>query len=196
MYAVGMTRGVRSGDEPFTVDGRSLPFRLRDFWQWSASDLLGNALRGVLAEFIVLRALRLGSDQPRAEWDAVDIRTPDGLAVEVKSAAYLQSWTQKQPSKITFNISPAKVPWDARTNTSDAPAGRQADVYVFCLFAEKDRKRADPLDLDQWRFFILSARVLDETLGSQKTVSLGRLESLGAIPCQYSELREVVGKAT
>ncbi|MCK9464112.1 MAG: hypothetical protein M0R80_31215 [Proteobacteria bacterium] len=191
-----MDTRIRSGNEPFTVEGRALPFCLGDFWRWSASDLLSNALRGILAEFIVLNALGLDSDHPRAEWDAVDLRTPDGIAVEVKSAAYLQSWTQKKLSKITFNISPAKVPWDARTNTSDAPAGRQADLYVFCLFAEKDRKVADPLDLAQWRFFVLPARVLDAKVGGQKTVSLGRLESLGAAYCHYSELKAAAKKAS
>jgi len=186
-----MTRIPRTGAEPFRSSGEPLPFDLRDFWRWSASDLLSNALRGVLAEFIVARALGVDTAGVRAEWDAVDLRTADGLAVEVKSAAYLQSWKQAKPSAITFGIAPAKAPWDAETNTYGEP-GRQADVYVFCLFAEQDRDRADPLDLDQWKFYILPTRVLDERLGPQKTVGLARLAKIGAVRCGFGALRKAV----
>jgi hypothetical protein len=65
---------------------------LLDFWQWAYSDLLSNTNRGRLAEFIVARALSLGLTDVRIEWDAVDLVTPTGVKVEVKSAAYLQSW--------------------------------------------------------------------------------------------------------
>jgi hypothetical protein len=190
-----MATTPKTGNEPFVVAGRTLPFRLSDFWRWSASDLLGNAIRGVLAEFIVGRALGLDGTEPRAEWDAVDLRTSGGLKIEVKSAAYLQSWEQPAPSKIIFGIAPAKRPWDAATNTALNEPGRQADVYVFCLFREKDRERADPLDLGQWVFFVLPTRVLDEKLGDQKTVGLGTLERIGAMPCTFNELRETVGRA-
>ncbi|RPK61828.1 hypothetical protein EES43_14965 [Streptomyces sp. ADI96-02] len=88
---------------------------LGDFWQWACSDLVDSTMRGVLAEYIVDTAL--GSvDSTRVEWDTVDVRTPEGCRVEVKSAAYLQSWAQKALSKISFSIAPA-TGWDASTGT-------------------------------------------------------------------------------
>ena len=41
------------GVERFLQAGRDTPFDLAGFWKWSASDLLSNAQRGILAEYIV-----------------------------------------------------------------------------------------------------------------------------------------------
>jgi hypothetical protein len=38
---------------------------------------MGNTTRGVLAEFLVARALGV-DDQPRVEWNHVDLSTPSG----------------------------------------------------------------------------------------------------------------------
>ena len=40
-----------------------------DFWQWAYSDFMSNALRGVLAEYIVAHAANC-THCPRTEWDA------------------------------------------------------------------------------------------------------------------------------
>ena len=39
----------RFGEEHFHYDGENLAFELLDFLQWSSSDLVSNATRGVLA---------------------------------------------------------------------------------------------------------------------------------------------------
>ncbi len=44
-----------------------------------------HATRGRLAEFIVANALSVPSDGVRDEWRAYDLKTPDGVTVEVKS---------------------------------------------------------------------------------------------------------------
>ena len=46
----------RSGNERFHSGEKSLPFNVLDFWCWSASDLVSNTTRGILAEYIVDRA--------------------------------------------------------------------------------------------------------------------------------------------
>ena len=50
----------KSGDEPFELDGSPLPINLLSFWQRSASDIIGNAMRGILAEYIVASAVGAG----------------------------------------------------------------------------------------------------------------------------------------
>jgi hypothetical protein len=40
----------RSGAEPFHEAGHPASFDVLDFWRWSASDLVTNITRGVLAE--------------------------------------------------------------------------------------------------------------------------------------------------
>ena len=99
-----MAGKLKTGSEKFTTQGSDLPASLLDFWQWSSSDLVSNALRGVLAEFVVTMALGINIDRPREEWAAYDLVTNEGVKVEVKSAAYVQSWKQKKPSKICFSI--------------------------------------------------------------------------------------------
>jgi len=102
----------KTGTEEFRAGETSLGFDLQDFWSWSVSDLVSNATRGILAEYLVARALGLEVDSVRREWDAFDHRTPEGTKVEVKSAAYIQTWRQKDFSNIMFRVPPTRG-WDA-----------------------------------------------------------------------------------
>ena len=136
--------------EPFHADRNNLPQTLFDYWRWSGSDLVSNAQRGILAEFLVGSALQM-TDRVRREWDAYDVRTPSGLTVEVKNSAYIQSWSQTDYSPIQFDIAPKKS-WDAKENKTDAVSRRSADVYVFSLLAHRDQNSIDPLNVNQWKF--------------------------------------------
>lgn len=122
----------KTGDEPFTYLGNSIGASLLGYWHWAYSDLVSNASRGVLAEYIVGLALRCVDGRARAEWDASDLRTLEGVSVEVKPAAYVQTWKQRQLSTIAFSIIPTNG-WNSATNTVSAERKWQADVYVFCL---------------------------------------------------------------
>ncbi|RJS50179.1 hypothetical protein [Bacillus sp. PK3_68] len=141
----------KTGEERFLLSNTETNMRLLEFGQWNQSDLLSNALRGKLAEFIVARAVN-ATTKMRIEWDMFDLITPDGIKIEVKSAAYVQSWQQAKNSAISFGIAPAKE-WQASTNTYATEIKRSADVYVFCLLNEQDRSVVNPLNLDQWGFF-------------------------------------------
>jgi hypothetical protein len=179
-----------TGQEHLYRDGAELPFDVLGFWQWAFSDVAGNALRGVLAEYLVACALGVESGT-RTEWDAYDIRTRQGVKVEVKSAAYLQSWRQTKLSTITFGIQPA-FGWDAKTGESGTERKRNADVYVFALLKHQDKATLNPLDIDQWDFYVLPAAILDERVPTQKRISLGILLSLPHTKAEFEELREVI----
>lgn len=181
----------KSGDERFTDDGVDLPANLLEFWRWRCSDLLGNAMRGVLAEYIVGLALDCVSDRGRMEWDAADLLTGNGARVEVKSSAYLQSWRQERLSAIQFGIQPT-VGWDAQSNTVAAERKRQADVYVFAVFKHIDQATADPLKLEQWDFYVMSTTQLNSAVGDQKTITLGSLLRHEPVKCSFSEIRDAV----
>jgi hypothetical protein len=180
----------KTGAEPLHDNGQLLDTNLLAFWQWSASDLVNNALRGRLAEYLVAYALGV-ADGIRVEWDAYDLKTATGCKVEVKSAAYLQSWQQTTFSAITFGIRPTFA-WDAETNTYSCEQKRQADVYVFALLAHRDKATIDPLNVAQWQFYVLPVGILNAQLPVQKTISLATIQRLGATPAQFSELRAVV----
>lgn len=150
---------------------------------------MGNTLRGILAEYLVARALGLASGA-RTEWDSCDLRTAHGVKIEVKSAAYLQSWSQRSHSAISFDIAP-KRGWDAATRTCAPAPCRSADVYVFALLAHREKTTLDTLDVSQWRFYVVSARRLDLDFNSQKHLgitALGRLSN----PIEFSNLRDAI----
>ena len=177
---------LKTGDEPLVYHGTDTGFRLLDYWQWSASDIVSNATRGIFAEFIVASALHLDTSIPRDEWSALDITSPKGTRIEVKSSAYLQSWTQSAPSKIRFSIRPAR----ATGNMEEKPT-RQSDAYVFCFLKHLDKDTLNPLNLDQWDFYVLATKDIDGLMGKSTSISLNSVRKLAtAVP--YAGLREAI----
>jgi hypothetical protein len=103
MFYPAMKAVRKTGQERFTLAGEPKELTLLNFWRWSVSDLVSNATRGRLAEFIVASALGVECDV-RAEWDAYDLTTTEGINVEVKSAAYIQIWAQNTDSKLSGSV--------------------------------------------------------------------------------------------
>ncbi|MDG5473146.1 hypothetical protein P6709_15440 [Jeotgalibacillus sp. ET6] len=129
----------------------------------------------------------------RIEWDAYDLVTPSGIKIEVKSAAYVQSWAQTKNSIISFDIAPAKG-WAASTNTYAAETMKSADVYVFCLLHEKDRSVVNPLNLDRWEFLVLSTEQINREKGNQKTIGLNSLVKMKPVRAGFLVLNEAVNE--
>ena len=178
----------KTGQEPFIFEEKTLPLNILSFWQWSSSELLKNALRGKLAEFLVASTIDV-IDKTREEWDAYDLITNDGLKIEIKSSSYLQSWSQLELSKIKFGIQPTRK-WENDKRSTNAQ--RQSDIYIFCILAHKDKKTVNPLDLSQWDFYILDTKVLNDKVPTQKTITLSRLLELNPTKVQYNELKDEI----
>lgn len=185
---------AKSGNEPFSSRGAELEFTLLDFWRWSVSDLASNATRGRLAEFIVAKALEICTDQIRDEWAAHDLTSPEGVKIEVKSAAYLQSWYQSDYSLIQFSVRKSRA-WNPQTNCQDSEVRRQADVYVFALLDHKDKATLDPMNLDQWKFYVLPTTTLDGRDASQHSITLKTLNQLCGGPVCFHDLPPLVSKS-
>jgi hypothetical protein len=179
----------RTGEEVFAGIKKD-KLTLKDFWQWSSSDLVSNATRGILAEFLVAFALGLNKGV-RNEWDPYDLKTEKGIKIEVKSAAYLQSWYQEKLSNIIFNIRPTFA-YDYQTNLLAKEKKRQADLYVFCLLHHKDKKTINPLDLTQWTFYVVPTKEIAKTCQNAKSLSLSRLKELNPIVCNFNGIQEAV----
>ena len=190
----------RSGNEQFSSGKIKLDFTLEDFWSWSYSDLLNNMTRGCLAEFIVAKALRAKIDvrNPWATYDLDVAISGKQLKVEVKSAAYLQSWEQDEPSKIQFDIRKTKK-LNFKKGKYEGRPKRHADVYVFALIKEKDDKvRASRLNVNQWDFYVVSTARLNKRTRSQTSITLNSLKGEDGIKTEvvnYSGLRNAVLKA-
>lgn len=184
----------KTGSETFSFQGLPNGQSVLDFWRWSVSDLVSNATRGRLAEFIVGSALGCDFTKVRAEWDPWDLLTPGDLKIEVKSAAYIQSWKQDELSAISFSIKPSRA-WDSEANCVGAEPVRLSDVYVFCLLSHRDPATIDPLRLEQWTFYSVATRAVDEYDRSRHSITLPSLDRLvrtkphaAAGPLGYPEL--------
>ena len=178
-----------SGEERFHAAGPVLQYSVLDFWRWAASNLAGNNLRGHLAEFLVARDLGVSAGV-RVEWDECDLLTPSGLRVEVKSAAYLQSWKQARPSRISFSIRPSRS-WSEGGGWSDTPV-RCADAYVFCVLNHQDKNTLDPLNVRQWEFYVVATQTLTLACGGQKQISLKSLLRIPPVRCAYGEIGQAI----
>lgn len=182
------------GPERFRDGAKELGFDLQAFWQWYASDLVSNATRGCLAEYIVAQALDADACGIRDEWAACDLCTPEVIEVEVKSAAFLQTWNQRTLSKISFSTR-RTLAWDPVTNLQEKEARRQAHVYVFALLAHTNKASIDPMDLSQWLFYVVATTVLDARTRSQHSITLRSFESLAGPGVVFAGLREAVRAA-
>lgn len=183
----------KTGQEAISDNGVSTKYTLMDFWSWSVSDILSNTIRGRFAEFIVGTAIGLDPKNLRDEWDAYDLISENGIKIEVKSAAYIQSWNQKKFSTISFSIRPSRY-WDAKTNIYSEKPERHADIYIFCLLKYLDKETIDPLKMEQWDFYILPTYRLNSYKRSQSSITINSLRRLTE-PRKYSDLRDEILKA-
>ena len=166
---------------------------LVNLWQWAYSDIVANTNRGVLAEFIVATALK-DCQIVRSNWAEYDVKTPDGVKVEVKSSAYSQSWAQKDFSKPRFGIGKT-FGWDPDTDKQADSRGRHSDVHVFCLLAYRgDKRTLNPLDLGQWEFYVVPTSAIEAEFGDGQSISLLQVQRL-AEPVSLDGLANAVADA-
>ena len=163
---------------------------LSSFWAWAYSNLMDNAERGVLAEYLVHHAVG-GVSSTRTNWDRYDVLSPEGIAIEVKASGYIQTWSQDKLSSIQFSIRPTIALDEEKNNYAGSPT-RQSDIYVFCVHKHTDQETINPLDTEQWEFYVLPTIILNEKVGSQKTITLNRIKELGALVTKYSDLQATI----
>lgn len=189
---------VLTGNEHLKFDGMPINRLLSDFWKWNSSDLLNNTMRGAFAEFIIATALDLDLTTTHVDWESYDLLWED-KKIEVKCSAYLQSWYPKnQPdkySKIIFSISPAYdwIPDEARYDYDNHK--RHSNVYVFCHYKSKERAPENPLNLNNWDFYVLATYKIDAIFGMQRSISLSGLINRGKpTKCDYAGIRDAIEK--
>jgi len=185
------TTTAKTGNESFCFHGNEIGRKLLDFWEWSASDLLSNTARGILAEFIVATALEADiTPAVRETWGEYDLEIWEWgrIRVEVKSAAYLQTWDQRKYSNIVFSIKKKGITTIKKDKNQFS---RPSDVYVFCLLNHRDKKTVDPLKLEQWSFYVVSTKTIDANFGDRNSLSLKSLEKI-ASPIDYPQLKSTI----
>ena len=186
-----------TGKEKLIFEDKDLGKTMLDFWSWAYSDLIRNLNRGAFAEFIVREAMntQCGNTPPREGFrismDAYDLLSPDGIRVEVKSSAYIQSWESEHPARISFRIAPAKALDEFGNYSVNSKYARHSDVYVFCVWTAMSREQ-NILDLALWDFYVLSTKILDQKVPNQKTITFPSLLSLEPKKVDYFGLYEAI----
>lgn len=183
-----------TGREQFTNTNRS-PFTVLDFWQYGFSNLNSNILRGVLAEFLVEKALNDSDDVGlRNPWDDFDVEYED-KKIEVKSCSYLQDWDQDKLSTIKWSgLKARSLYYSSAVNGEQVEqvAEYKSDVYVLALLDHQETNTLDILNLNQWCFYVLSKDELKRISEDSSSVSLTRLNQYNIKCVSYNELKEAI----
>jgi hypothetical protein len=160
---------------------------LLDFWGWAFSDLCDDDLKGIFAEWLVLRLLNIPSSR-RISWANSDIITPAGVRIEVKSTSYWQSWKLLDEAGIERSIPLRSILPESKVRfaglkarnavgipDSAEPLTFKSHVYVFALQKEREAELWNAMDLSQWEFYALPASTILD-LG-WRSVSLSTLRA-------------------
>ena len=158
--------------------------------------LVTNIFRGLLAEALVSACLGDSWTWRSEDWAPWDFDRLDGVRLEVKQSAALQTWNRDSGklSACRFDIKPRKGCFFG-TDWHDHP-GRHADIYIFAHHEVSDDS-ADHADPKQWRFFVVPERLLPmcETISLKQVRKLAsgvaRPELLGsADECAVAEFQQ------
>ena len=62
-------------------------------------------------------------------------------------------------------------------------ATRSADLYVFCLYPERDKSKTNVLEVLAWEFYVVPTEILNQGFAGAKSVSLTAVKRV-AVPCK------------
>ena len=176
-----------TGYENFIFNNQPLDFDMIDYWRFHYSNIYD--LQDTIAEFIVAMALDIKESQNDQYWTLWDI-TYRNTKIEVKETSYYHSFNTdgKISNRRNFSIRKANGEYDAE-NSGNSEFCRQNDIYVFCLNIGNTKENSYPLDLNNWEFYIIPTSVINEKCGDNKSISLGRIKSLGFEALKYDGIK-------
>nr|WP_309504129.1 hypothetical protein [uncultured Roseovarius sp.] len=145
--------------------------------------VMQNNLRGLWVELMVLELLGSGWKHVGKDWAAWDLERIDGLRVEIKQSARLQSWGPSIGSP-RFSIATAKGHYpDGKTYVPNISGKRLANLYIFAWHDGEDQRLAS-----EWQFYVVDAKELPK---SQKSIGLEALKKLTEPVKSQDLLRQV-----
>lgn len=102
------------------------------------------------------------------------------------------AWHKEKYSRIVFNIG-AKRAYNYNSNVYSTESVRHADIYVFCLLKEKDINQINPLNVEQWEFYIVLTEKLNHRYPTQKSISLSAVQKISPA-LSYHQTKEHLKK--
>jgi hypothetical protein len=180
---------TKTGTEVFTSNGKPTGMDILDFWKWNKSNLLEKKTRNELARFIVARALDNGSPV-KEKFPSWELESSSGKRLSVRSDAFYENGKIKKNSQLKFSI--LGHMGDKNTPGFTGFQRRWSDVFIFSVLITKDPEMVDPLDLDQWNFYVVPTRVLDEKDRNSSHITLGALLGIDHTVCKFHELKKAI----
>ena len=109
-----------------------------------------------------------------ADWASYDFENADGVGLEIKQSAALQSWHTPgaKTNQGRFDIAERTGRYEGLEWIAEP--GRAAAIYVFAWHPVIDHDAADHREPEQWQFFPVKA----SDLPRQKTIALSRIAKL------------------
>ncbi len=175
------------GNESFCYKGQETDMTILEFWRWHFSDIYD--MHDKFAEFIVAKALELTQADNTGAWTLYDI-SYRGKRIEIKESSYFHSWqTDDEPKNQVrvFGITKAYSEYKDSKSTFE----RQNDIYVFCLNTGETRATSNPLNLENWEFYIVPTSVINEKCGDGKRISIGKLRRFAEAK-RYDEIKDTI----
>jgi hypothetical protein len=164
------------------MDNENILKRIRDMFD---APIMQNNLRGLWVEVLVSELL--GSDWKHSgnDWAAWDLERCDGLRIEVKQSAAVQSWGPSTSSP-RFSIAASKGYYpDGKTYELNPSHKRFADLYIFAWHEGYDQRA-----VSEWRFYVVKADRLPE---QQKSIGLAAIKKLSTPVGSEELLRKING---
>ena len=184
-------------DEMFHHKGQDL-FSVLDFWRYAYGQLEG--LADTLAEFFVAKALEIEKAENVNYWTAYDMAYRN-KRIEVKATSYVHPWNTSVSKVRTFSIEPTNNSYwgnSAEGVNGGKKLSRQSEVYVFCLNSNMDIHNNDPLNVDDWIFYVVPTfeiNIYCKENPNQKKISLNVVRRLAKSGVAFHELRNAVDAA-
>lgn len=174
-------------------------FSVLDFWRFSYSQLLGQS--ETIAEFLVCQSLGIEKAENVNYWTAYDL-SYKGKRIEVKATSYIHPWNRRVSNTRTFSIAPSNnAYWSELPGQRESPRlARQSEIYVFCLNTERNTKNPQPLNIDNWEFYVVPTYRINaycERNGNpnQKTINLTVIKRIVGQATKFGELKETIEEA-
>lgn len=177
-----------TGNEKFIVDGKDLEFGILDLWKYKYSNIFN--MQEVIAEFIVEKALGLTKSQNTDYWTLFDILYRN-YRIEVKETGYYHSWNEDGKISQVRNFGISKANSSYEEQETENKFERQNDIYVFCLNTGTTKETSNPMNLNNWEFYIVPTSIINEECGNNKHISLGKVRKL-AKQIKYTEIKETI----
>lgn len=176
------------GNEKFILNNNKLDFGILDFWIYKYSNIYN--MQEVIAEFIVEKALNIEKSYNTDYWTLFDILYRN-CRIEIKETSYYHPWNEngKVSNQRSFGITKANSNYE--NNGSENKFERQNDIYVFCLNTGTTKESSNPMNLNNWEFYIVPTSVINEKCSNNKTISLNKVRQLTKA-VSYDNLQESI----